>query len=58
MGDPLAVPAPAPIDDHVLPAFSADPAVRAACARQAAEDWHEFVAFRGRELVPEAGWWC
>ena len=43
---------PAPIEDHVLPAFSADPAVRAACARQAAEDWHEFIAFRGRELVP------
>ena len=43
---------PAPIDDHVLPAFSADPEVRAACARQAAQDWHEFVAFRGRELVP------
>ncbi len=44
---------PAPIDDHVLPAFSADPEVRAACARQAAADWHEFVAFRGRELVPD-----
>ncbi len=41
-----------PIDDHVLPAFSADTEVRAACARQAAQDWHEFVAFRGRELVP------
>lgn len=40
-----------PVLDHILPAASADAAVRAACARQAAEDWHEFVAFRGRELV-------
>ena len=41
----------APVPDHILPACSADAAVRAACVRQAAEDWHEFVAFRGRELV-------
>lgn len=41
----------APVPDHILPACSADAAVRAACARQAAEDWHEFVAFRARELV-------
>jgi hypothetical protein len=26
--------------------------VRAAYARQAAHDWHEFIAFRGRELCP------
>ncbi len=33
-------------------AYSADEAVRAAYAKQAAHDWHEFVAFRGRELCP------
>lgn len=44
---------PVPVGDHILPQFSADADVRDACARQAAEDWHEFVAFRGRELVPE-----
>jgi hypothetical protein len=43
---------PAPIPDHVQVAYSADEGVRAAYAKQAAHDWHEFVAFRGRELCP------
>ena len=41
---------PRPIPDHVQVAYCADAATRAAYARQAAHDWHEFVAFRGREL--------
>lgn len=43
---------PAPVPDHVHVAYSHDDAARAAWARQAAHDWHEFVAFRGRELCP------
>jgi hypothetical protein len=43
---------PTPIPDHVVVAYSNDDDVRAAYARQAARDWHEFVAFRGRELSP------
>jgi hypothetical protein len=43
---------PAPVPDHVQVAYSADGSLRAAYARQAAHDWHEFVAFRGRELCP------
>lgn len=43
---------PADVPDHVQASFSADAQVRAACARQAAHDWHEFIAFRGRELSP------
>lgn len=43
---------PAEIHDHVQASYSADAQVRAACARQAAHDWHEFIAFRGRELSP------
>ena len=43
---------PAPIPDHVQVDYSADDSVRAAFAKQAAHDWHEFVAFRGRELCP------
>lgn len=43
---------PMPIPDHVQVAYSTDDAARRAFARQAAEDWHEFVAFRGRELAP------
>lgn len=43
---------PTTIADHVVAARSADEDVRAAHARQAAHDWHEFVAFRGRELSP------
>ena len=38
--------------DHVQVAYSSDEGVRAAYAKQAAHDWHEFVAFRGRELCP------
>jgi hypothetical protein len=43
---------PAPIPDHIQVAYSGDEGVRAAYAKQAAHDWHEFVAFRGRELCP------
>ncbi|HEX9833845.1 MAG TPA: SAM-dependent methyltransferase [Mycobacterium sp.] len=43
---------PAPIPDHIHVAYSGDDRVRAKYARQAAHDWHEFVAFRGRELAP------
>ena len=43
---------PAPIPDHVQVAYSSDEGIRAAYAKQAAHDWHEFVAFRGRELCP------
>ena len=43
---------PMPVPDHVLVAHSRDEEVRTAYARQAAHDWHEFVAFRGRELSP------
>lgn len=43
---------PAPVPDHLLVAYSADENVKAAYAKQAAHDWHEFVAFRGRELCP------
>ena len=43
---------PGPVPDHIVVARSQDPEMRAAYARQAARDWHEFVAFRGRELCP------
>ena len=43
---------PMPIADHVQVAYSHDAAAKDAYARQAARDWHEFVAFRGRELCP------
>jgi hypothetical protein len=43
---------PMAVGDHLLAAYSGDDRVRAAYARQAAHDWHEFVAFRGRELSP------
>ena len=43
----------------LTPTYSGCPAMdvigddlRAAFAKQAAHDWHEFVAFRGRELSP------
>lgn len=39
-------------DDHVHVEHSDDTAARRAYARQAAQDWHDFVAFRGRELSP------
>ncbi len=44
---------PCEVNDHVHVAYSNDDAARAAYARQAAIDWHNFVAFRGRELAPE-----
>jgi len=43
---------PAPVPDHLQVAYSSDEGVKAAYAPQAAFDWHEFVAFRGRELCP------
>ncbi|WNG85716.1 SAM-dependent methyltransferase [Mycobacterium sp. ITM-2016-00317] len=43
---------PCAIEGHIQVNFCTDDAVRSAFARQAAEDWHEFVAFRGRELCP------
>lgn len=43
---------PTPVGDHLLAAYSGDHRIRAAYAAQAARDWHEFVAFRGRELCP------
>ena len=43
---------PAPIGDHIHIAHSADETARRAYARQAADDWHDFLAFRGRELAP------
>jgi hypothetical protein len=45
---------PTQVPDHIVSAYSRDDDVRAAHARQAAHDWHEFVAFRGRELSPGA----
>jgi hypothetical protein len=44
---------PCEFGDHVHVAHSADDAARAAYADQAALDWHNFVAFRGRELAPQ-----
>ena len=43
---------PAPVPDHLQVAHTAEESLRAAYARQAAHDWHEFIAFRGRELCP------
>lgn len=43
---------PGAIEGHIQVDFCSDDAVRTAFARQAAHDWHEFVAFRGRELCP------
>lgn len=43
---------PAPIPDQVQVAFSRDASIRAAYARQAAEDWRTFLCQRGRELRP------
>lgn len=45
---------PAVIEGHVQVAYCDDRGVRDAFARQAARDWHEFIAFRGRELSPGA----
>lgn len=44
---------PTEVHDHVHVAHSNDHAVRSAYAERAALDWHNFVAFRGRELAPE-----
>jgi hypothetical protein len=43
---------PAPIPDQVQVALSEDAFTRAAFARQAAEDWEEFLVLRERELSP------
>jgi len=48
------IPAGAPaLTDHVQIAYSSNAEARAAYARQAAADWNDFVAFRGRELCPD-----
>lgn len=44
---------PCEVHDHVHVSRSHDDAVHSAYADQAALDWHNFVAFRGRELAPE-----
>lgn len=45
------IPAGVPeLPDHIQVAYSSDAAARSAYARQAAQDWHDFLAFRGREL--------
>jgi hypothetical protein len=38
--------------DHVQVAYSKNEEARAAYAHQAARDWQDFLAFRGRELAP------
>jgi hypothetical protein len=43
---------PMPIPDHIEISYSTNEEARRAYARQAAEDWHDFIAFRGRELAP------
>ncbi len=43
---------PAGVPDHLQVTYSTDEDAKAAHAKQAAFDWHEFVAFRGRELCP------
>lgn len=42
--------APMPVPDHVQVAYSQDSAVRAAFARQAGQDWRNFLHHRGQEL--------
>ncbi|OBI31222.1 SAM-dependent methyltransferase [Mycobacterium sp. E1386] len=44
---------PAEVHDHLHISYSHDDAARAAYAERAALDWHNFVAFRGRELAPD-----
>lgn len=44
---------PCEIGDHVHVSYSKDGRARAAYADQAAIDWHNFAAFRGRELAPD-----
>jgi hypothetical protein len=43
---------PAPVGDHIHIAHSTDESARRAYAAQAATDWNDFLAFRGRELAP------
>jgi SAM dependent carboxyl methyltransferase len=43
---------PAIIPDHVQASFSRDAGVRAAFAKQSAEDWRHFLVARGLELCP------
>lgn len=43
---------PEPVPDHLVAAGSSDDRVRTAYTRQAARDWQDFLAFRGRELAP------
>jgi hypothetical protein len=43
---------PCAVPDHLQVSYSGDENAKAAYAKQAAFDWHEFVAFRGRELCP------
>jgi len=43
---------PAAVPDHIHHSRSAVASVRAAYARQGAEDWQTFLALRGRELRP------
>lgn len=43
---------PAPIQDHIHIAHSAEADARRAFTQQAALDWQDFLAFRGRELAP------
>lgn len=43
---------PVVVGDHIHVSFSADDTARRAYAQQAAVDWHDFLAFRGRELAP------
>ncbi|WP_406815148.1 SAM-dependent methyltransferase [Mycobacterium sp. M23085] len=44
---------PCEVPDHLDVSRSKDDTARSAYANQAALDWHNFVAFRGRELAPE-----
>jgi hypothetical protein len=47
------IPADAPaVTDHVQVAYSKNRDARKAYEKQSAVDWHDFVAFRGRELCP------
>jgi hypothetical protein len=46
---------PVPVRNHVSANLSGDPEVKAAFARQAAEDWRRFLMCRGRELRPGGG---
>lgn len=45
---------PMPIPQHVHISSDVPDHIRTAYARQAADDWQKFIAFRGRELAPGA----